>query len=138
MNTIIHQIPPRNPSANTTAKAIFEIFFIHNDFPLKIHSDIGANLCKSTKLCKVSGQYHPLSSYWKWNDGEFKQNIIKFEHNSHRNLTHAYNAAVHDNKGLFPIILYLFDNQVFLFIPSFAFNLITKLLKADRTKKLKR
>ena len=36
-------IPTKNQSANTTAKALFENFFVHYGFPLKIHSDMGAN-----------------------------------------------------------------------------------------------
>ena len=36
-------IPTRNETATTTAKALYENFFLHYQFPAKLHSDKGAN-----------------------------------------------------------------------------------------------
>ena len=50
-------IPTRNQTANTTARVLFENFFIHYGFPSKIHSDMGANFTSKTirKLCEIAG-----------------------------------------------------------------------------------
>ena len=49
-------IQTRNQSANTTAKALFENFFVHYGFPSKIHSDMGANFESQVirKLCDIA------------------------------------------------------------------------------------
>ena len=62
-------IPTRNQSAYTTAKALYENFFVHYGFPAKIHSEMGANFESKLirKLCDITGikktrttPYHPM------------------------------------------------------------------------------
>ena len=50
-------IPTRNQKATTTARALFDNFFIHYGFPGKLHSDQGANFESKVikKLCKLAG-----------------------------------------------------------------------------------
>ena len=49
--------PCRNQTANTTAKPLFDNFFIHYGFPLKLHSDQGHNFESATikALCELAG-----------------------------------------------------------------------------------
>ena len=66
-------IPTRNQTARTTARVLYEQFFVHYGFPAKIHSDKGANFESKViqSLCKISGMkktrttpYHPWGTAW--------------------------------------------------------------------------
>ena len=64
-------IPTRNQTAQTTAKALFEKFFLHYGFPSSLHSDKGANF-ESTVIrsfCDIANNkksrtipYHPMGN----------------------------------------------------------------------------
>ena len=64
-------IPTRNQKATTTAKVLFENFFLHYGFPAVLHSDKGANFESKVirKLCEIAGvkksrttPYHPMGN----------------------------------------------------------------------------
>ena len=76
-------IPCKNQTAHTTAKALYENFFLHYSFPEKVHSDQGRNfeswLIK--QLCKLLGikksrttPYHPMGN---GSAERFNQTLIK-------------------------------------------------------------
>jgi len=61
--------PTTNQTARTTAKVLFEKFFVHYCFPERIHSDKGANFMSGLiDITLSSGGYgsiahHPLPCY---------------------------------------------------------------------------
>jgi transposase InsO family protein len=66
-----HAILCKNQTASTTAKALYENFFLHYSFPEKLHSDQGRNFESKVirKLCKMLGiqktrttPYHPIGN----------------------------------------------------------------------------
>ena len=50
-------IPTRNQSAATTARVLFEYFFVHYGFPAKLHGDQVANFESKViqHLCQLTG-----------------------------------------------------------------------------------
>ena len=114
-------IPTRNQSAQTTAKALFENFFVHYGFPAKLHSDQGANFESKVirKLCEIAGiqktrttPYHPMGNGMVERFNQTLMNMLgtlsekqKSDWKAHvPSLTHAYNAAVHESTGFRPSI----------------------------------
>jgi transposase InsO family protein len=66
-----HAIPCRNQTAHTTAKALYENFFLHYSFPEKLHSDqvrkfeskVKKELCKMLGIQKTrTASYHPMGN----------------------------------------------------------------------------
>ncbi|MCG8048342.1 MAG: RNase H-like domain-containing protein, partial [Candidatus Thiodiazotropha endolucinida] len=115
-------IPTRNQTAPTTAKALFENFFLHYGFPARIHSDQGANfesrliqsLCSLTGMKKTrTTPYHPMGNGMVERFNKTLLNMLgtledtqKADWKSHvSTMTHAYNAAVHDSTGFSPFYL---------------------------------
>ena len=115
-------IPTKNQSAYTTAKELYEKFFVHYGFPKKIHSDMGANFESKVirKLCDIARvqktrttPYHPMGNGMVERFNKTLLNMLgtlqqeqKADWKAHvSTLTHAYNAAVHDSTGFSPYYL---------------------------------
>ena len=115
-------IPTRNQTAHTTARALFEHFFVHYGFPSRLHSDKAQNFESKVirHLCKVAGirksrttPYHPMGN---GQVERFNQTLIrmlgtlepplKSNWKSYVSpLVHAYNATRHDSTGFSPFFL---------------------------------
>lgn len=128
-------IPTRNQTARTTARVLFDNFFVHYGFPSKLHSDRGANfeskvikhLCKIAKIRKTrTTPYHPMGN---GQVERFNQTLIRMlgtlaaeekrDWKSHiPTMTHAYNATVHESTGFSPFYL-MFGRQPRLAIDAF-------------------
>ncbi|MEW8316224.1 MAG: reverse transcriptase domain-containing protein [Candidatus Thiodiazotropha endolucinida] len=115
-------IPTRNQTAQTTAKALFENFFLHYGFPARIHSDQGANFESKLiqSLCSLTGMkktrttpYHPMGNGMVERFNKTLLNMLGTLEESQKadwksyvsTMTHAYNAAVHDSTGYSPFFL---------------------------------
>ena len=115
-------IPTRNQTARTTARALFEHFFVHYGFPSRLHSDKVQNFESKVilHLCKVAGikksrttPYHPMG-YGQVK--RFNQTLLqmlgtlepplKSDWKSYVSpLVHAYNATRHDSTEFSPFFL---------------------------------
>ena len=128
-------IPTRNQTAQTTAKVLFENFFVHYGFPAKLHSDKGANFESKVirKLCNIAGiqksrttPYHPMGNGMVERFNRTLLNMLgtmsekqKSDWKSHvPTLTHAYNAAMHESTGFSPFFL-MFGRHPRLAIDAF-------------------
>ena len=128
-------IPTRNQTAQTTAKVLFENFFVHYGFPAKLHSDKGANFESKVirKLCNIAGiqksrttPYHPMGNGMVERFNRMLLNMLgtmsekqKSDWKSHvPTLTHAYNAAMHESTGFSPFFL-MFGRHPRLAIDAF-------------------
>ena len=115
-------IPTRNQSAQTTAKALFENFFVHYGFPAELHSNQGANFESKVirQLCEIAGiqktrttPYHPMGNGMVERFNQTLMNMLgtlsekqKSDWKAHvPSPTHAYNAAVHESTGFSPFYL---------------------------------
>lgn len=112
-------IPCKNQTAHTTAKVLYDNFFLHYSFPEKLHSDQGRNFESKVirELCKLLGikktrttPYHPMGN---GSAERFNQTLIKMlstlseeqksDWKSHvAPLVHAYNATKSDATGYTP------------------------------------
>ena len=115
-------IPTRNQSTATTARVLFENYFVHYGFPGKLHSDQGANFTSKIiqQLCKLTGTakthttpYHPMGNGMCERFNKTLLNMLgtlqekeKCDWKSHLPaLTHAYIAAEHASTGYPPFYL---------------------------------
>ena len=115
-------IPTRNQTAHTTARVLFENYFVHYGFPAKLHSDKGANFESKVirKLCNLAGitktrttPYHPMGNGMVERFNKTLLNMMgtlpeekKGNWAAHvPTLTHAYNAAIHESTGFSPYFL---------------------------------
>ena len=115
-------IPTRNQTATTTARVLFDNFFVHYGFPAKLHSDKGANFESMVikKLCNITGTrktrttpYHPMGNGMVERFNKTLLNMLgtlnykqKSDWKSYvPTLCHAYNAATHDSTGYVPFFL---------------------------------
>ena len=120
-------IPMRNQKATTTARALFDNFFIHYGFPGKLHSDQGANFESKVikKLCKLGGTvktrttpYHPMGNGMCERFNKTLLNMLGTLNEHQKSdwksnvstLTHAYNAATHKSTGFAPFYL-MYEGQ---------------------------
>ncbi len=129
-------IPTRNQTAQTTARVLYDTFFVHYGFPARLHSDKGANFESHVirKLCGITGMkktrttpYHPNGER-PWLSASIRTllNMMgtlperhKADWKSHvSTLTHAYNAAVHDSTNFSPFFL-MFGRHPRLAIDAF-------------------
>ena len=128
-------IPTRNQTATTTAKALYENFFLHYGFPAKLHSDKGANFESKVikKLCGIAGvlktrttPYHPMGNGMVERFNQTLLNMMGTLNEKQKgdwksfvpSLTHAYNAAVHESTGFSPFYL-MFGRHPRLAIDAF-------------------
>ena len=128
-------IPTRNQTAQTTAKALYENFFVHYGFQARIHSDQGANFKSKLiqSLCSLNGMkktrttpYHLMGNCMAERFNRTLLNMLgtleesqKVYWKSHvSTMTHAYNAAVHDSTEFSPFFL-MFGRHPRLAIDAF-------------------
>ena len=128
-------IPTRNQTAQTTARVLFDNFFIHYGFPAKLHSDKGANFESNTikKLCQIAGiqktrttPYHAMGNGMVERFNKTLLNMMGTLPEQQKSdwkayvptLTHAYNAAVHESTGFSPFFL-MFGRHPRLSIDAF-------------------
>ena len=114
--------PTTNQTARTTAKVLFEKFFVHYGFPERIHSDKGANFMSGLieELCRLAGMDQSRTTpYHAMGNGmveRFNQTLIqmmgtldeekKSDWKTHvAPMVHAYNATVHCSTGYAPYYL---------------------------------
>jgi len=114
--------PTTNQTARTTAKVLFEKFFVHYGFPERLHSDQGTNFMSGliSELCKLAGieqsrttPYHPMGNGMT---ERFNQTLLhmlctleedkKSDWKSYvAPMVHAYNSTIHTSTGYSPYYL---------------------------------
>lgn len=114
--------PCRNQTAATTAKVLYEQFFIHYGFPERLHSDQGRNFESKTikNLCELAGikkshttPYHPMGNGQCERMNRTLLDMLgtlsteeKLDWKKHiSRLVHAYNCTRHDTTGFAPFFL---------------------------------
>ena len=114
--------PTTNQTARTSAKVLFERFFVHYGFPSRIHSDQGRNFESKLieELCHLTGTqksqttpYHPMGNGLAERFNSTLINMLgtlephqKVDWKSHVGaMVHAYNCTKHDTTGYSPYFL---------------------------------
>ena len=128
-------IPTRNQTVTATVKALYDNFFLHCEFPVKLHSDKGSNFESKVikKLCGIAGVlktrttlYHPMGNGMVERYKEILLNMmgtLKERQKSNwktfvPSLTHAYNATMHESTRFSPFYL-MFGRHPRLVIDAF-------------------
>ena len=128
-------IPTRNQTAQTTAKVLFENYFLHYGFPAVLHSDKGANFESMIikNLCDIAGvkksrttPYHPMGNGMTERFNKTLLDMLGTLSEDHKSnwkshvptLTHAYNATKHESTGYSPFYL-MFGRHPRLAIDAF-------------------
>ena len=120
-------VPTKNMSAKTTADALFNGFIVHYGFPLRLHSDQGANFEGHVvkELCQLTGMkksrttpYHPSGNGTCERFNRTLMNMLgtlqpeqKKDWKSYvAPMVHAYNSTRHETTGQSPFYL-MFGRQ---------------------------
>ena len=114
-------IPTRNQTAKVTAEALYNSSVAHYGFPLRLHSDQGANfeskvikeLCTMASVTKFrTTPFNPAGNGITERMNRTLQNPEQKQHWKTRinNLVHAYNFCKHDTTGFSPYQL-MFGRQ---------------------------
>ena len=132
---LAHAVPTRNQTARTTAKALYENFFIHYGFPAKSHSDKAQNFESKVirHLCKLAGirktrttPYHPMGNGQVERFNQILLQMLgcldpcrKSDWKTYVSpLVHAYNATRHESTG-FSLFYLMFGRHPRLAIDAF-------------------
>ena len=114
--------PTHNQMARTTARTLFEKFFVYYGFPKRVHSDQGRNFESKLieALCALAGieksrttPYHPMGNGIAERFNSTLINMLgtlessqKVDWKSHiGSMVHAYNCTKHDTTGFAPYFL---------------------------------
>ena len=128
-------IPTKNQTARTTARVLFDSFFVHYGFPTKLHSDKAQNFESRVirHLCRIGGikktrttPYHPMGN---GQCERFNQTLLRMlgtlepskkgDWKSYVSpLVHAYNATRHESTGFSPFY-FMFGRHPKLAIDAF-------------------
>ena len=128
-------IPTTNQTVTATVKALYDNFFLHCEFPVKLHSDKGTDYESKVikKLFGIAGVlktrttlYHPMGNGMveRYNEtllnmmGTLKERQKSDWKKCVPSLTHAYNATMHESTGISPFYL-MFGRHPRLFIDAF-------------------